>query len=90
MVSLQGESGEELSPVPSDWLPDLLAGQRTSVCSTGSEDAAPAHFSRQLSGSECTSVSEIQRVLTVRESRRCFHNEPENHHILKFSSVSMK
>ncbi|XP_034067732.1 SAM and SH3 domain-containing protein 3 isoform X1 [Gymnodraco acuticeps] len=46
-----GESGEELSPVPSDWLPDLLAGQRTSVCSTGSEDAAPAHFSRQLSGS---------------------------------------
>ncbi|KAF3838625.1 hypothetical protein F7725_010393 [Dissostichus mawsoni] len=44
-------SGEELSPVSSDWLPDLLAGQRTSVCSTGSEDATPAHFSRQLSGS---------------------------------------
>ncbi|KAK5864596.1 hypothetical protein PBY51_015827 [Eleginops maclovinus] len=46
-----GESGEELSPVSSDWLPDLLAGQRTSVCSTGSEDTAPSHISRQLSGS---------------------------------------
>ncbi|KAK9518283.1 hypothetical protein VZT92_023594 [Zoarces viviparus] len=45
------ESGEELSPVSSDWLPDLSAGQRTSVCSTGSEDTAPSLISRQLSGS---------------------------------------
>lgn len=46
-----GESGEELSPVSSDWLPDLSAGQRTSVCSTGSEDTTPSPISRQLSGS---------------------------------------
>ncbi|XP_059202336.1 SAM and SH3 domain-containing protein 3 [Centropristis striata] len=46
-----GESGEELSPVYSDFLPDLTAGQRTSVCSTGSEDTAPSPISRQLSGS---------------------------------------
>ncbi|XP_063342060.1 SAM and SH3 domain-containing protein 3 [Pelmatolapia mariae] len=45
-----GESGEELSPVSSDWLPDLSAGQRTSVCSTGSEDTMPSPISRQLSG----------------------------------------
>ncbi|XP_022070297.1 SAM and SH3 domain-containing protein 3 [Acanthochromis polyacanthus] len=46
-----GESGEELSPVSSDFLPDLSAGQRTSVCSTGSEDTTPSPISRQLSGS---------------------------------------
>ncbi|KAF1384924.1 hypothetical protein PFLUV_G00125240 [Perca fluviatilis] len=45
------ESGEELSPVSSDWRPDLCAGQRTSVCSTGSEDTPPSLISRQLSGS---------------------------------------
>ncbi|XP_075959464.1 SAM and SH3 domain-containing protein 3 [Anarhichas minor] len=45
------ESGEELSPVSCDWVPDLTAGQRTSVCSTGSEDTAPSLISRQLSGS---------------------------------------
>ncbi|XP_026213987.1 SAM and SH3 domain-containing protein 3 [Anabas testudineus] len=46
-----GESGEELSPVSADWLPDLTAGQRTSVCSTGSEDTMPSPITRQLSGS---------------------------------------
>ncbi|XP_041653003.1 SAM and SH3 domain-containing protein 3 [Cheilinus undulatus] len=45
-----GESGEELSPVSPDFLPDLSAGQRTSVCSSGSEDATPSLISRQLSG----------------------------------------
>ncbi|XP_056130808.1 SAM and SH3 domain-containing protein 3 [Lampris incognitus] len=47
-----GESGEDssLSPI-SDWLPDLTAGQRTSVCSTGSEDIVPSPVTRQLSGS---------------------------------------
>uniref|UniRef100_A0A668A1F6 SAM and SH3 domain containing 3 n=1 Tax=Myripristis murdjan TaxID=586833 RepID=A0A668A1F6_9TELE len=47
-----GESGEEssLSPV-TDGLPDLRAGQRTSVCSSGSEDTMPSPISRQLSGS---------------------------------------
>ncbi|GLD70377.1 SAM and SH3 domain-containing protein 3 [Lates japonicus] len=46
-----GESGEDLSPVSADWLPDLTAGQRTSVCSTGSEDTTPSPVTRQLSGS---------------------------------------
>ncbi|XP_075902723.1 SAM and SH3 domain-containing protein 3 [Nelusetta ayraudi] len=46
-----GESGEELSPVSPIGLPDLRAGQRTSVCSTGSEDTLPSPISRQLSGS---------------------------------------
>ncbi|XP_028272647.1 SAM and SH3 domain-containing protein 3 isoform X2 [Parambassis ranga] len=46
-----GESGEELSPVSSDFLPDLTVGQRTSVCSTGSEDNMPSPITRQLSGS---------------------------------------
>ncbi|XP_037531656.1 SAM and SH3 domain-containing protein 3 [Nematolebias whitei] len=46
-----GESGEELSPTSFDWHPDLVAGQRTSVCSTGSEDTAPSPVSHQLSGS---------------------------------------
>ncbi|XP_061581645.1 SAM and SH3 domain-containing protein 3 isoform X2 [Cololabis saira] len=46
-----GESGEDLSPVSADWLPDLTAGQRTSVCSTGSEDTMPSPITRQLSGS---------------------------------------
>ncbi|KAE8285709.1 SAM and SH3 domain-containing protein 3 [Larimichthys crocea] len=46
-----GESGEELSPVSADWLPSLSAGQRTSVCSTGSEDTTPSPITRQLSGS---------------------------------------
>lgn len=45
-----GESGEELSPVSPDGLPDLRAGQRTSVCSTGSEETMPSPISRQLSG----------------------------------------
>ncbi|KAG8003904.1 SAM and SH3 domain-containing protein 3 [Nibea albiflora] len=50
-TSKMGESGEELSPVSADWLPDLSAGQRTSVCSTGSEDTTPSPITRQLSGS---------------------------------------
>ncbi|XP_076005043.1 SAM and SH3 domain-containing protein 3 isoform X2 [Genypterus blacodes] len=46
------ESGEDSSPSPiSDWMPDLIAGQRISVCSSGSEDATSSPFSRQLSGS---------------------------------------
>ncbi|XP_069387822.1 SAM and SH3 domain-containing protein 3 [Paralichthys olivaceus] len=46
-----GEVGEEMSPISADWLPDLSAGQRSSVCSTGSEDTMPSPISRQLSGS---------------------------------------
>uniref|UniRef100_A0A8C7H5C1 SAM and SH3 domain containing 3 n=1 Tax=Oncorhynchus kisutch TaxID=8019 RepID=A0A8C7H5C1_ONCKI len=47
-----GESGEEGSPSPTtDWMPDLTAGNRTSVCSTGSEDTIYSPLARQLSGS---------------------------------------
>ncbi|XP_033488435.1 SAM and SH3 domain-containing protein 3 [Epinephelus lanceolatus] len=46
-----GESGEELSPVSADFVPDLSAGQRTSVCSSGSEDTMLSPITRQLSGS---------------------------------------
>ncbi|XP_069550379.1 SAM and SH3 domain-containing protein 3 [Brachyistius frenatus] len=45
-----GESGEELSPVSYDWHPDLSAGQRTSVCSSGSEETVSSPITRQLSG----------------------------------------
>lgn len=40
-----GDSCEELSPVSPDFVPDLSLGQRTSVCSTGSEDTmhSPTH-----------------------------------------------
>lgn len=49
---LQNDSGDELSPV-SYALPDLGSGQRTSVCSTGSEDTSSSSpFTRQLSGSK--------------------------------------
>ncbi|XP_056898914.1 SAM and SH3 domain-containing protein 3 [Takifugu flavidus] len=44
------DSGDELSPV-SDVLPDLNSGQRTSVCSTESEDTTNSPFTRQLSSS---------------------------------------
>ncbi|XP_034545089.1 SAM and SH3 domain-containing protein 3 [Notolabrus celidotus] len=46
-----GESSEELSPIPSDCLPDLSTGQRTSVCSSESEEVTPSLISRQISGS---------------------------------------
>lgn len=40
-----------MSPMsPSDWMPDLSAGNRTSVCSNSSEDTMHSPLSRQLSG----------------------------------------
>ncbi|KAJ0002863.1 hypothetical protein NQD34_008012 [Periophthalmus magnuspinnatus] len=42
------DSCEDLSPVSPDFVPDLSLGQRTSVCSTGSEDTVPSP-TRQLS-----------------------------------------
>lgn len=45
------DSGDELSPVSSETFPDLSLDQRTSVCSTGSEDTTSSLFTRQLSGS---------------------------------------
>lgn len=43
------DSCEDMSPVSPDFTPDLTLGQRTSVCSTGSEDTMPSP-TRQLSG----------------------------------------
>uniref|UniRef100_A0A3Q3VSC7 Uncharacterized protein n=1 Tax=Mola mola TaxID=94237 RepID=A0A3Q3VSC7_MOLML len=60
------DSGEELSPIPSDMLPDLKARQRTSVCSTGSEDITPGPISRQLSGSTCSLDSGYSQRDSVR------------------------
>lgn len=51
-LCLQSDSGDELSPVSSDMLPDLGLGQRTSVCSTGSEETSASPVIRQLSGSK--------------------------------------
>ncbi|XP_047440332.1 SAM and SH3 domain-containing protein 3 [Mugil cephalus] len=46
-----GESGDDMSPISADFIPGLYAGQRSSVCSTGSEDTMPSPITRQLSGS---------------------------------------
>lgn len=43
------DSCEDLSPVSPDFVPDLSLGQRTSVCSTESEETMPSP-TRQLSG----------------------------------------
>ncbi|XP_068596517.1 SAM and SH3 domain-containing protein 3 [Brachionichthys hirsutus] len=45
------ESNEEPSPISPDWYPDMRAGQRTSMCSTGSEDASTSPITLQPSGS---------------------------------------
>ncbi|KAM9377075.1 SAM and SH3 domain-containing protein 3 [Pholidichthys leucotaenia] len=45
------ESGEELSPTSPVSFPDLSAGQRTSVCSSGPEDTMQSPVTRQLSAS---------------------------------------
>lgn len=52
---VQSDSGDELSPV-ADTLPDLSLGQRTSVCSTGSEDTTSSPITCQLSGSKSGSL----------------------------------
>ncbi|KAG9338648.1 hypothetical protein JZ751_025486 [Albula glossodonta] len=46
------ESGEEgsMSPVSNNWTPDLSSGQRTSVCSSESEDPTHPPLFRQFSG----------------------------------------
>lgn len=59
---LQSDSGDELSPV-SDVLPDLNSGQRTSVCSTESEDTTNSPFTRQLSSSKSEDFWESEQIL---------------------------
>ncbi|KAM6953150.1 SAM and SH3 domain-containing protein 3 [Aplochiton taeniatus] len=63
------DSGEEdsLSPV-SDWLP----GQRTSMCSTGSEDTVHSPLSRQLSG--CGDRQSLDSGYSQRDSMRLEEN----------------
>ncbi|CAL1613776.1 unnamed protein product [Knipowitschia caucasica] len=61
------DSCEELSPVSPDFVPDLSFGQRTSVCSTGSEDTVPS-LTRQLS-SNCDRQS-LDSGYSQRDSMR--------------------
>uniref|UniRef100_A0AAY5KLZ8 SH3 domain-containing protein n=1 Tax=Esox lucius TaxID=8010 RepID=A0AAY5KLZ8_ESOLU len=64
-----GESGEEGSPSPTaDWIHDLTPGNRTSVCSTGSEDTLHSPVSRQLSG--CGDRQSLDSGYSQRDSMR--------------------
>ncbi|CAB1337417.1 unnamed protein product [Coregonus sp. 'balchen'] len=70
-----GESGEEGSPSPTtDWMPDLTAGNRTSVCSTGSEDTVLSPLSRQLSG--CGDRQSLDSGYSQRDSMRLEESSP--------------
>ncbi|XP_056625555.1 SAM and SH3 domain-containing protein 3 isoform X1 [Triplophysa dalaica] len=65
------ESGEDgsMSPMsPSDWMPDLTAGNRTSVCSNSSEDTLHHPLSRQLSG--CADRQSLDSGFSQRDSMR--------------------
>ncbi|XP_052005765.1 SAM and SH3 domain-containing protein 3 [Xyrauchen texanus] len=65
------ESGEDgsMSPLsPSDWMPDLCAGNRTSVCSNSSEDTIHSPLSRQLSG--CADRQSLDSGFSQRDSMR--------------------
>lgn len=60
----QNESGEDssISPMSLDnWIPDLTAGNRTSVCSNSSEDTIHSPLSRQLSGCKQSQPATIWR-----------------------------
>ncbi|XP_052010924.1 SAM and SH3 domain-containing protein 3-like [Xyrauchen texanus] len=65
------ESGEDgsMSPMsPNDWMPDLSAGNRTSVCSNSSEDTIHSPLSRQLSG--CADRQSLDSGFSQRDSMR--------------------
>ncbi|XP_065128035.2 SAM and SH3 domain-containing protein 3 [Paramisgurnus dabryanus] len=63
-----GEDGS-ISPMsPSDWMPDLTAGNRTSVCSNSSEDTTHTPLSRQLSG--CADRQSLDSGFSQRDSMR--------------------
>ncbi|KAL0973662.1 hypothetical protein UPYG_G00208040 [Umbra pygmaea] len=63
------DSGEEGSPSPTtDWMHDLTPGNRTSVCSTGSEDTMHSPVSRQLSG--CGDRQSLDSGYSQRDSMR--------------------
>ncbi|XP_051513840.1 SAM and SH3 domain-containing protein 3-like isoform X2 [Myxocyprinus asiaticus] len=65
------ESGEDgsMSPMsPNDWMPDLSAGNRISVCSNSSEDTIHSPLSRQLSG--CADRQSLDSGFSQRDSMR--------------------
>uniref|UniRef100_A0A673KZU6 SAM and SH3 domain-containing protein 3-like n=1 Tax=Sinocyclocheilus rhinocerous TaxID=307959 RepID=A0A673KZU6_9TELE len=62
------ESGGDGSMSPSDWIPDLTAGNRTSVCSNSSEDTIHSPLSRQLSG--CADRQSLDSGFSQRDSMR--------------------
>ncbi|KAK7138021.1 hypothetical protein R3I94_013604 [Phoxinus phoxinus] len=69
------ESGEDgsMSPMsPGDWMPDLSAGNRTSVCSNSSEDTMHSPLSRQLSG--CSDRQSLDSGFSQRDSMRLEDN----------------
>ncbi|KPP64265.1 SAM and SH3 domain-containing protein 3-like, partial [Scleropages formosus] len=64
------ESGEDspVSPASNDWTPDLCSGQRTSMCSSESEDASHPPLSRQFSG--CGDRQSLDSGYSQRDSMR--------------------
>ncbi|XP_014067297.1 SAM and SH3 domain-containing protein 3 [Salmo salar] len=70
-----GESGDEGSLSPTtDWMPGLTAGNRTSVCSNGSEDTVHSPVSRQLSG--CGDRQSLDSGYSQRDSMRLEESSP--------------
>uniref|UniRef100_A0A671MZU2 SAM and SH3 domain-containing protein 3-like n=1 Tax=Sinocyclocheilus anshuiensis TaxID=1608454 RepID=A0A671MZU2_9TELE len=63
-----GEDGSKSPMSPTDWIPDLTAGNRTSVCSNSSEDTIHNPLSRQLSG--CADRQSLDSGFSQRDSMR--------------------
>ncbi|KAF4091454.1 hypothetical protein AMELA_G00037030 [Ameiurus melas] len=71
------ESGEDssVSPMsPTDWTPDLSAGNRTSVCSNSSEDTIHSPVCRQLSG--CGDRQSLDSGFSQRDSMDSTYTGP--------------
>uniref|UniRef100_A0A8C1NPB6 SAM and SH3 domain containing 3 n=1 Tax=Cyprinus carpio TaxID=7962 RepID=A0A8C1NPB6_CYPCA len=71
LAEVGNESGEDssISPMSLDnWIPDLTAGNRTSVCSNSSEDTIHSPLSRQLSG--CADRQSLDSGFSQRDSMR--------------------
>ncbi|KAI5630028.1 SAM and SH3 domain-containing protein 3 [Silurus asotus] len=71
------ESGEDssMSPIsPNDWIPDLSAGNRISMCSNSSEDTTHYPLCRQLSG--CGDRQSLDSGFSQRDSMDNTYNGP--------------
>ncbi|XP_030622417.1 SAM and SH3 domain-containing protein 3 [Chanos chanos] len=70
VLAEENDSGEDgsMSPMSNDWIPDLTAGNRTSVCSTGSEETLHSPLSRQLSS--CGDRQSLDSGFSQRDSMR--------------------